>query len=242
MTKLFFNTSLNELFTDKLIDFYSNCPLFAWITGRKDNYQCLVELGLLDNIPYGTRDVSINGFYLLSRIVRNYFRMTNTISNKVNRNLDSNWNTTNRIGIHIRKGDKTSDLRESHPFLYNSDVNSFIECNIIKNYINPTIYLASDSTVAKLQFQSLNKKYNYHIMTTNIKARHTSVFSLSKGPSSILFNTVADLLSIAQSDIVIGTQDSTFSIVAAAFQGKVPYLVAKHKHCYQPQILVFSSN
>ena len=239
MTQVFYNQPLNEIFPDSLIELYTHCPLFAWITSRKENYQQLVKMGLLDNYPFGYYDVSINGFYLLSNVLRRYFKITPYINQLVDRNLNGDWNKENRIGIHIRMGDRDADFKESNPFLFDNDVESFIDCNILNTYTKPTIYLASDSTKAKSKFYELNQKYLYKISSTHEKAKHTSVYNVPRGPSQILHQSVADLLSIAQSDQVIGTQDSTFSIVAAAFQGKIPYLVAKSKKCYQPRILEY---
>lgn len=240
MTKLFIERPLEEVFKNKTINFYSNCPLFSWMALNRETYNRIVDLGLLD-VPYGTRHHSIDGFMILSKILRDHFEMTDLVKEYVSYNLGHVWNSTNRIGIHIRKGDETSDFQEYNHFLEDSDISSFLDCDVIHNFTKPQLYLASDSQKAKRLFHESNSKFGYKVISSWHKAKHTSYYSGPKAPTKTLYYAVADLMSIAQSAIVIGTQDSSYSIVAAAFQGSVPYLVSKGKDCKRSDELVYYS-
>ena len=240
MTKQFINNPIESIFNDTLINFCSNCPLFEWLILNNHTYPRLVKLGLIEDLPYNTIHYSTNSFYLLSKVLRNHFSITSELKNYIDDNIGYNWEPKNRIGIHIRKGDPKSDLKESRMFLLDSDISSFLSCPVLKQFKNLTLYLASDSTIAKNTFKRLNSKMgNYPILASRSKAQHTSVYSTPIGPTETLYTSVADMMSLAQSEYVIGTQYSTYSVVAAAFQGKLPYLVKKQGGCEQVSILSY---
>lgn len=234
MTKQFINQPIEALFNEPYINIYSNCPLFSWMALNPETYKRLVDLGLLEDIPFNTRHHSISGFYILSKILREHVTLTKPVIQHVSENLRNQWNKTNRIGIHIRKGDELSDFRETRHFLMDSDVLSFLTCDVLKKFDKPVIYLSSDSKNAKKQFHQLNQNFGYRIISSANRASHTSPYAVQKGPSFALFTSVADMISLAQSELIIGTQDSTFSVVAAAFQGQPPYLISKGTSCMKP--------
>ena len=83
-------------------------------------------------------------------------------------------------------------------------------------------------------------RWKYRISSSVHQATHTSSYATPVGPSRSLFLASVDMISIAQSEIVIGTKCSSYSIIAAAFQGNVPYLVSKGGKCEQPTILEYN--
>lgn len=241
LSKLFMNNSLQTLFQDTLIDFYSNCPLFVWIAHNEEYYNRLITLGLLEAIPFSLHHPSIHGFHLLSSVLRNHITFTPMLTEYVAKNLGNHWDPSNRAGIHIRMGDLQSDLKETRVFLNESDIVQFLNCTILKTKNCSRLYLASDSKYAKQVFRSINRQFGYSFISSHQTAQHTSSYdALTEGPSEALFTSVADLISLAQTEVVVGTEFSSFSIVAAAFQGSEPYLVSKGGHCQQKKILNYN--
>lgn len=63
---------------------------------------------------------------------------------------------------------------------------------------------------------------DYKVISLWNKTKHTSYYSGAKTPTKTSYQADDDLISITQFVIVIGTQGSSYSIIAAAFQRSVP--------------------
>ena len=93
------------------------------------------------------------------------------------------------------------------------------------------LFVASDSTEAK---NVIRANTRHVVITVSSKARHSNGSMGLKKNIDILAESFADMLTVGSCDYVVGTWRSTFSVVAAAFQGRIPYFVARRKACFQP--------
>lgn len=214
----------------------SNCPLFMWMLYNEDTYNMVVSLGLLPKEPFYKRDASLRGFDLLSKVLRTYFIPKQHIQDRVNE-LVKDFRGYTTVGFHIRKADRTSDVKESRRFLFHNDVSAFSTCEVFTTLHNPLIFVASDSTEAKQQVEKENPTRK--VITSSIVAHHT-YFAVRKEKSKhYLDDVLVDMLSLASCDYIIGTWKSTYSLLAAAFQGHIPYYVSRNSRCFIPKRIMF---
>ena len=157
------------------------------------------------------------------------------VTSVVNKNRNA-WKNRPSVGMHIRKG-KSKEFRDKE-FLYYSDVNGFVNCNLFKNLSNPVVYVASDSTVMKQNI--MKSKRSFSVVTSQVHASHSSPILLNQ-KSKVIGDVLIDVLTVASCDYVIGTWGSTLSILAAAFQGNIPYLVGKNQSCFLSNVIVYFS-
>ena len=54
-----------------------------------------------------------------------------------------------------------------------------------------------------------------------------------------LDDVLVDMLSLASCDYIIGTWRSSYSLLAAAFQGHIPYYVSRNTPCFIPKRIMF---
>lgn len=228
-------TDIHSIFPEEMITIKTNCPLFAWVLGNKHNYEKFVQLGFLPNKPFNSSDISVHGFRLLSHILKNYFIFSKDVTGVVTKNRNA-WKNRPSVGMHIRKG-KSKEFRDKE-FLYYSDVNGFVNCNLFKNLSNPVVYVASDSTEMKQKI--MKSKRSFSVVTSHVHASHSSPTLLNQ-KSKVIGDVLIDVLTVASCDYVIGTWGSTLSILAAAFQGNIPYLVGKNQSCFLSNVIVYFS-
>ena len=231
-----FTSDIHSIFPDDVISIATNCPLFAWVLGNEHNYEKFVQLGFLPNEPFNSTDVSVHGFRLLSHILKNYFIFSNDITNVVTENRNA-WKNRPSVGMHIRRG-KSKEFNEYTDvvFLSYDDVNGFINCSLLKNLTKPVIYVASDSMMMKQRIMKSN--HSFSVITSSIRASHSSS-ALSNSNSRVVGDVLIDILTVASCDYIIGTRSSTLTILAAAFQGNIPYLVGKNTDCYLSNVVNF---
>ena len=158
------------------------------------------------------------------------------VTSVVNKNRNA-WKNRPSVGMHIRKG-KSKEFRDRGEFLYYSDVNGFVNCNLFKNLSNPVVYVASDSTEMKQNI--MKSKRSFSVVTSQVHASHSSPILLNQ-KSKVIGDVLIDVLTVASCDYVIGTWGSTLSIMAAAFQGNIPYLVGKNQSCFLSNVIVYFS-
>lgn len=233
------NESIQSIFNDTHICITSNCPLYHWIVYNEENYHKLVKLGLLPDIPYSQYEPSIHGFYLLSNIVRKHLIPKEYIQQlvKIRTKEFANNKEYTSVAFHIRKGDGRADFKESRIFLYGGDVTSFSTCSLFDTIKNPLIFVASDSTEAKRKVISDNPKRK--VVVSSAIAKHSKLAVRKDSNKHVLDNVLVDMLSLASCDYLIGTWKSTYSMIAGAFQGRLPYFVPRGQKCFIPKKFVF---
>ena len=222
--------SLSSIFNDPSFALSTNCPLFSWLLYNEENYNTLVKLGLLEDIPYKSRDPRAHSFYLMSNIFKRHLTVSPLIQEVVENRIRRYRNST-LVGFHIRKGDRHSDFKETRDFIFGEDVYQFVRCSIVQSHPNAVLFVASDSTEAK---NVIRANTRHVVITVSSKARHSNGSMGLKKNIDILAESFADMLTVGSCDYVVGTWRSTFSVVAAAFQGRIPYFVARRKACFQP--------
>ena len=118
--------------------------------------------------------------------------------------------------------------------MYDSDIQSFVQCEVVKKHTQAVLYVASDSAEAKkaVEEASVNR-----VVTSSTIARHSNAAMRRDKNVDILTDAFIDMLTVASCDYVVGTWKSSFSVVAGAFQGKMPYFVKPWKKCVIPQSL-----
>lgn len=207
-----------------------------WMLYNEQTYHQVVQLGLLPEEPFSQTDPTLRGFALLSTVLRNHFIPHERILAAVkNRTKEFAGYTT--VGFHIRKGDKHSDFKESRNFIYNGDVSSFSSCEVFSKVSNPLIFVASDSTEAKKQVELDNPTRK--VIISSAVAQHTYSAVRKEGIKHLLDDVLIDMLTLASCDYVIGTWKSSYSILAGAFQGHLPYFVSRNKRCFIPKRVLF---
>ena len=210
--------------------------MFYWILFNEDNYNACVRSGLLENIPFKERSPKTNAFLLMSNIIHRFIRVSPLIQDQVNNRIRSMGNQTT-IGFHIRKGDRHSDFHETRQFLLDTDVKSFSHCSIVNSHPKAVLFVASDSSEAK---QKVIATTTRRVFTSSKRARHSNAAMRKEKNVGILFDSFIDLLTVASCDYMVGTWKSSFSVVAGAFQGKVPYFVTRMSKCFQPETVSYS--
>ncbi|OAO14847.1 LIM-type zinc finger-containing protein [Blastocystis sp. ATCC 50177/Nand II] len=129
------------------------------------------------------------------------------------------------VGFHIRKGDRQSDFKETRNFLYNGDVKQFMLCSVFASVPDASIFIASDSSNAKY---SLVKEYpNRRIIVFNVTAEHTYSAVRNEWGRQRLQTMFVDMMTLARCTFIVGTYKSSFSTLAAAFQGHIPFYVTR---------------
>ena len=224
---LLLKQSISSLFRENYVIIDTNCPLFALITHNKDNYRSLVKLKLIPDIQFEKANQIEVGFNLLSLIVRKHITFNKQLYNLVNNNRKQ-WRNLDCFGIHIRMGDSTSDFKEKRRFIYNSSLPLFTKCPIYQKMKHFAIYISSDSQNAKNSF--IKSANNSNIFFSKNKACHTKERQFDKDLKCIN-DTLVELLTLSSCKGLIGTYGSTFSILAAALIGKLPYLVPRNSTC-----------
>ena len=219
-----------SIFTKPYIIIKTNCPLFAWLPYNNNTYQALIQLVFLENRPYESAHPSVHGYYALSYVMINHFIFIDDFMERVHKRRKILQNE-NCISFHMRMGDKKSDFKETRSFIYESDLLSFINCPVVNEHPSAPIFVSSDSSYAKEII--MNNTQNHRVITYNQKAIHSGTFSFGKGFISTV-NTFLDLVTLGSCKEFVGTYASTFSILAASFTGKVPYLVTRNSTCFRP--------
>ena len=219
-----------SIFTKPYIIIKTNCPLFAWLPYNNNTYQSLVRLGMLEDKPFESAHPAIHGYNVLSYVMRNHFIFTYDFMNRVHRRK-KDLQDGNCISFHMRMGDRKSDFKESRSFIYEDDLLSFIKWPVVNENVGVPIFVSSDSSYAKEII--MNNTRNHRVVTYHQRAIHSGTFSFGKGLNSTI-NTFLDLVTLGSCKEFVGTYASTFSILAASFTGKVPYLVTRNSSCFKP--------
>lgn len=231
------NESIHSIFTHPSFALSTNCPLFSWLLFNEENYNALVKIGLLEDVPYHSRDPRAHSFYLMSNILRKHVIVSPMIQEAVENRLRRFRNST-LVGFHIRKGDRHSDFKETRDFIYGDDVYQFARCSVVQSHPGAVLFVASDSTEAKNVVKSSTR---HPVITVASKARHSNGHMGQNTNIDILAESFTDMLTVGACDYVVGTWKSTFSVIAAAFQGNIPYFVARRKACFQPNYVDYWS-
>lgn len=231
------NETIQSLFNHTHMCISSNCPLYSWMLYNEETYHQIVKLGLLPDIPYSQLEPSIHGFNLLSNVLRRYFIPKEHIQESVRKQTSFINKNNTSVAFHIRKGDKKSDFKESRYFLYGKDVTSFSTCPLFDTIENPLIFVASDSTEAKKQVVDDNPSRK--VVVSSAVAHHSYSAVRKESSKHVLDNVLVDMLSLASCDYLIGTWKSTYSIIAGAFQGHLPYFVTRGQKCFIPKRIQF---
>ncbi len=126
--------------------------------------------------------------------------------NKVVKQLIANYDSHFSeyvIGMHIRRTDNIDSIRMSPTEL-------FIEKGRQELTLHPelTIFLATDSEEVKQQMQ---KEFGSHVVTSEHEASRDSVEGLREG--------LADMWTLAKTQIIYGSAGSSFSVMAARIGG-----------------------
>ena len=227
---------ITRVFNADHIILSTNCPLFAWMLYNNETYSEIVRLGLLDDRPFESFSPSVHGFRLLSNIVRKHFIMNDDIRTAVQERRRIIGNDT-CVAFHIRMGDKQSDFKEYRSFIFSGDIHAFSNCKVFQQYPNATIFVSSDSSFAKSVVLKDNSQRR--VVTFSEKAQHSFSAVRSGKGRAVIHNLLVDIMTIASCDIVIGTYKSSFSLLAAAFQGNPPYWVARRSKCFLPDRIVY---
>lgn len=231
-------TPLRQVFKSPDLLLSTNCPLFYAVVRNPENYQRLLELGLVDP-RLGNLDVQ--AFFLLSKVLRTYVVPHPDVLDEVNAAL-APYAGRYLVGMHIRCGNPLSDFRDQSTFIRSGRLSAFSRC--VKGIESAeksraiALVLASDSTRAKKTILSHNPKLE--VASKKGRAVHTMLKSGQKPPSRGVKDVFVEMLLLARCQKLIGTQRSTFSLCAAAFQGQLPLLVGlKAGACSIPKQIVF---
>lgn len=223
--------SIRSLFNVKYLKIKTNCPLFAWLTYNNETYNSLVKLGFLKNEPFNPANAASYGFSVLSYVMKNHFVFRKEFMEKVAERRRA-MGGGKCVGFHMRMGNTISDFRDSHQFLFNSNIPSFGNCTIVSKYENATIFLSSDSSSA-IQFFK-NTLTNHRVVSFHSRATHTEKIYFPKKENHALSSALLDLVTLGGCDELVGTASSTFTILASSLIGKLPYLVRRNSNCYLP--------
>ena len=211
-------------------------PIYSKYLKRKEWFDAFVQLGVFNQSDYTTNSASILGFRLMSHIVRNYVTVNPSIV-KAAAHLFANVTERYRIGFHLRMSDNSSDFRETFKmehFLYNKDVKRVLDCHFIDYSRHPMFYVASDSSLVKDEIASLS---NSTVIMNRDKSLHTG-HKMSRNDRLLAFQSVlVDVMALSMCDALVVTKGSSLSFLAAAFQGRVPYYIARNTMCYLPRDL-----
>ena len=101
----------------------------------------------------------------------------------------------------------------------------------MKKHAHAVLYVASDSAEAK---KTVEKASMNRVVTSSTIARHSNASMRRDKNVDILTDAFVDLLTVASCDYVVGTWKSSFSVVAGAFHGKMPYFVKPWSRCEIP--------
>ena len=204
----------------------TNCPLFSWMMKNEENYNQAVALGLVENKPFRADNYSAVGFELMSTIVRRKLVINREIEIAVDKRFEV-----------IGSGDRQSDFKETRNFLYNGDVKQFMLCSVFASVPDASIFIASDSSNAKY---SLVKEYpNRRIIVFNVTAEHTYSAVRNEWGRQRLQTMFVDMMTLARCTFIVGTYKSSFSTLAAAFQGHIPFYVRQRAKCFLPRSIVY---
>ena len=230
------NMTVSEYFTRPHIILSTNCPLFSWMLLNRETYRQVVALGLLDDEPYGSKSASVLGFQLMSNILRRKFIIKEEIMEEVRKRFEVIGKKP-VVGFHIRRGDRSSDFKETRHFLYEEDIPRFMSCSVFKTVPKATIFIASDSTVTKYKLRDSYPQRR--IVVFNMTAEHTYSAVRKDFGRQRVRNVFIDMMTLAQCDYIVGTYRSSYSTLAAAFQGHVPYYVKHRQKCFVPRSFTY---
>ena len=224
----FFNSTNSRVST--------NCPLVKRRIKKEETYTQAVALGLVENKPFRADNYSAVGFELMSTIVRRKLVINREIEIAVDKRFEV-IGSGPVVGFHIRKGDRQSDFKETRNFLYNGDVKQFMLCSVFASVPDASIFIASDSSNAKY---SLVREYpNRRIIVFNVTAEHTYSAVRNEWGRQRLQTMFVDMMTLARCTFIVGTYKSSFSTLAAAFQGHIPFYVRQRAKCFLPRSIVY---
>ena len=197
----------------------------------KDAFDAIASLNLVNET-----DHNMNGedlvFQVYSTILNRYFQFNKYAVQKVEQML-SRFRNRYLVGFHIRMGDAESDFKEGVHFLYKSDIARFVNCCYIDRSQDPVFYVASDSSAAK----AIIKMHAKNTVFQNATAVHSRGEIRRRHGTSGLQGVLVDILFLSKCHVIVGTKGSSFTYLAAAFQGHYPYYVTRNTDCYCPQHL-----
>ena len=128
-------------------------------------------------------------------------------------------------------GSQKSDFFESRNFIFESDLTSFIDCPILRNHSQVPIYVSSDSSYVKDIIR--NMAHTRKVISFSSKANHSDRISAINNFQKFS-EPFLELLLLGHCNELIGTFGSTFSVLAASTNGKLPYLVPRNSSCFLP--------
>lgn len=214
----------------------TNCPLFSWMMRNEENFNQTVALGLIENRPFSAGNYSAVGFELMTNIVRKKLIINKDIEIAVDKRFEV-IGSEPVVGFHIRKGDQQSDFKETRNFLYSCDMKYFMKCSVFSHAPNASIFIASDSTSTK--YSLVNKYPNKRIVVFNVTAEHTASAVRKDSGKTALQSVFVDMMTLARCTYIVGTYKSTFSTLAAAFQGHIPFYVRHRARCFLPYGIIW---
>lgn len=192
-------------------------------------FSLLVDRGVFKQSDYNSSDLNHLGFVLNSYILKNYFRVNNSIQMEATSLLQKRHDQS-LVGFHIRMGDQMSDVHEGASFLFPSDIPRFMSCYAINYTSNPTLFVASDSLYVK---HMIKDKYPITLFQ-DVKVVH-SYKDIKEGKSSSAVRQVlVDLIALSQCDIIIGTLGSSLTYLAGCLKGQYPLYVTRNRDCFLP--------
>ena len=211
-------------------------PAYEKHIKREEWFSVFVKLGVFHESDRDRYSSSVLGFMLMSHIVRNYVHVNPSISSEVNQFL-SKYSGRYLVGFHLRMSDSSSDFREIHKmerFLYFNDAMNVIDCKFIDYSRHPVLYVASDSSYVKEQIEAHS---NSTVIVNRGRSLHTD-HGMSDSDRLLAYHSVLfDILALSKCESLIVTKGSSFSFLAAAFLGHVPYYITRNTACYLPQNL-----
>lgn len=118
--------------------------------------------------------------------------------------------TSRTIGVHIRRTDNTASIRQSPVELFFAAIDQELDaCPDL------SIYLATDSETVK---QELKRRYGNRLLCAEEEADRSSTSGIQGG--------VADMYTLARTDKIFGSFQSSFSELASQL-GNIPLVIVK---------------
>ena len=118
------------------------------------------------------------------------------------------------VGVHIRRGDAIVHPRLGHQYRRSTDA-AFIKRmdRIVRSRPDSSFFLATDCQETQRRFQ---QRYGSRILTNTEKR---FVPSIPGAPKANQHDAVVDLFALAQTQTILGSHYSTFSLTAATLGG-----------------------
>lgn len=191
-----------------------------------------MKLGLLTPREWNdTKNIRV--FKLMSVILRRFFRFNVEYENEA-RSILKSYKTDYLVGMHFRMSDNNGDFREWVHFIYEEDALKALKCEYVDYSLHPVFYVASDSSYIKRRIREVS---NTTVILSDKKALHSGREVNNTRINMALQALILDMIILSKCKMLIVTKGSSFSYIAAAFQGSVPYYISRNTTCFLPQEL-----